>query len=68
MEKVDNIVLELKKNVNQLNNEAFVNICSFFHKYLQFVDVIIINKLMNHKTNKVIINTLYNLSKFYGNT
>ncbi|XP_060874698.1 serine-protein kinase ATM isoform X2 [Metopolophium dirhodum] len=63
MEKVNNIVLELKTNVNQLNNEAFVNVCSLFHKQLQFVDGKIVNELMNHETNKVIASELYNLSK-----
>ncbi|XP_029344827.1 serine-protein kinase ATM [Acyrthosiphon pisum] len=63
MEKVNNIVLELKTDVNQLNNEAFVNVCSLFHKQLQFVDGQIVNELMNHETNKVIMSELYNLSK-----
>jgi len=67
MEKVNNIVLELKTDVNQLNNEEFVNVCSLFHKQLQFVDDKIVNELMNHKTNKFIISELYNLSKFNGN-
>jgi len=67
MEIVNNIVSELKTDVNQLNNEAFVNVCSLFHKQLQLVDGIIVNDLMNHKTNKVIMSELYNLSKFNGN-
>lgn len=67
MEKVNNIFLELKTDVNQLNNEEFVNVCSLFHKQLQFVDDKIVKELMNHKTNKVIMSELYNLSKFNGN-
>lgn len=67
MEKVNNIILELKTDVNQLNNEAFVNVCSLFHKQLQFVDFKIVNELMNHKTNKVIMSELYKLSKLNGN-
>jgi len=67
MEKVNNIVLELKTDVNQLKNEAFVNVCSLFHKQLKFVDGKIVNELMNHETNKVIISELYNLSKLNGN-
>ncbi|XP_026809071.1 serine-protein kinase ATM isoform X1 [Rhopalosiphum maidis] len=64
MEKVNNIVTELNTDVNHHNNEAFVNVCTLFHKQLQFVDDIIINELMNHKTNKVIMTKLYNLSKY----
>ncbi|CAH1736405.1 unnamed protein product, partial [Aphis gossypii] len=68
MEKVNNIVSELNTHENQHNNEAFVNVCSLFHKRLQFVDDIIVNELMNHNTNKVIMAKLYNLSKYNGQT
>jgi len=67
MDIVNNIVTELNTDVNHHNNEAFVNVCTLFHKKLQFVDNIIINELMNHKTNKVIMTKLYNLSKYNGN-
>lgn len=67
MEKVNNIVSELNTHENQ-HNEAFVNVCSLFYKKLQFVDDIIVNKLMNHNTNNVIMAKLYNLSKYNGNT
>jgi len=67
MEKVNNIVSELNTYENQHNNEEFVNVCSLFHKKLQFVDDIIVNELMNHNTNKVIMAKLYNLSKYNGN-
>jgi len=67
MEKVNNIVSELKTDVNQLNNQSFVNVCSLFHKQLQFVNGIIVNDLMNHSTNKVVMSELYNLTKFNGN-
>jgi len=67
MENVNDIVSELKADVNQLNNEAFVNVCSLFLKQLQFLDGMIVNDLMNHKTNKIIMSELYNLSKLNGN-
>lgn len=67
MEKVNNIVSVLTNDVNQLNNEAFVSVCSLFYKKLKFVDGIIVNELMNHKTNKFLMSKLYNLSKINGN-
>lgn len=67
MEIVNNIVSELKTDVNQLNNEAFINVCLLFHKQLHLTDGIIVKDVMNHDTNKVIMNELYKLSKFNGN-
>lgn len=67
MEKVKNIVLELKDDVNQLNNEEFVNVCSLFYKRLQFLDDSIVNVVLNHEANKITIIKLYNLSKLNGN-
>lgn len=67
MEKVKNVVSELKDDVNQLNNEEFVNVCSLFYKKLQFVDSQIVNVVLNHESNKITILKLYNLSKLNGN-
>jgi hypothetical protein len=67
MEKVKNIVLELKDDVNQLNNEEFVNVCSLFYKRLQFLDDQLVNVVLNHEANKITILKLYNLSKLNGN-
>lgn len=63
MDKVKTIVLELE----ELNNEEFVIVCSLFYKNLQFVDNKIINTILDHEGNKVIINKLYYLSKLNGN-
>jgi len=67
MEIVNNIVSELKTDVNQLNNEEFINVCLLFHKQFQLIDGIIVNDLMNLNTNKVIMSELYKLSKLNGN-
>lgn len=63
MEKVKNIVSELKDDVH---NEKFVNVCSVFYKKLQIVDDEIVNKILNHETNQIIKYKLYNLSKYIG--
>lgn len=62
MNKVKNIVSELKDDVN----EKFVNVCSVFYKKLQIVDDEIVNKILNHEANKIIKSKLYNLSKYIG--
>lgn len=67
MEKVNTVVLELEEETNQLNNEEFINICSLFYEKLQLVDDKIVNKILNHEANKVILQKLYNLSKLNGN-
>lgn len=67
MDKVKNIVSELKDNANQLNNEEFVNVCLIFYQELQLANDQIVNKLLNHEANKVITIKLYNLSKLNGN-
>jgi len=67
IEQVQNIVSELKDDVNQLNNNEFVNICSLFYKNLQVVSDKILNKMLSHEANKVIIYKLYKLSKLNGN-
>lgn len=67
MKKVKNIVSELKDDVNQSNNEEFVNVCSSFYKKLQFFDGQIVNIVLNHDSNKMSILKLYNLNKLNGN-
>jgi len=67
MEKINNIVLKLKDDVNELNNNEFVNICVLFYKQIQFLDSKIVDIILNHEANKVIIYKLYNLSKLNGN-
>lgn len=64
---MQNIISELKDDVNQLNNNEFVNICLLFYKHLQVVNDKILNKMLNHDANKIIIYKLYKLSKLNGN-
>lgn len=38
-----------------------------FYKQLQYADIKIVNTILNHEANKVIICKIYNLSKLNGN-
>lgn len=67
MEKVKNIVSELKDDVKYLNNEEFVNVCLLFYKNLQIVNDKIVNEILNHEAKELIIHKLYKLYKFNGN-
>lgn len=66
MKEMKIIISELD-NANQLNNEEFVTICSLFFQKLQYVDEKIANKILDHETNKIIINKLHYISKLNGN-
>lgn len=67
MKKIENIVSKLNADVNQQNNEEFVIACLMFYKQLQCADIEIVNTILNHEANKVIIYKIYNLSKLNGN-
>lgn len=67
MEKIKNIVLKIKDDEGHLNNAEFVNVSSLFYKNLLLANSKIINELLGHEANKVIILKLYNLSKPNGN-
>lgn len=66
MEKIKNIVLKLNDDINQQNNEEFVTACLMFYKQLQCADIKIVNTILSHEANKVIIYKIYNLSKLNG--
>lgn len=66
MEKVKIIISELIQNVNQLNNEKLVDVCSLYFKNFLFVDDDIVKEILIHEGNKVILKELNILSKSNG--
>lgn len=67
MEKVKTIVSKFKQNVNLLNNEEFVHVCSSFFENLLFVDDKVVKNILIHDGNKIILKELNTLSKSNGN-